>query len=147
MIEKDSHANRAGFKRLVEEGFGAGDVRVVDELLSDDFVEHQYGIQPPSREGVKGAIAFLHGLAPDFSMTVEALTNDGDLVWGRMTGRGTHTGPGLGEPSGRPFEVTVMDVCRFHKGRIVEHWGVPDRFAQMHQLGLIPQGRPASART
>jgi predicted ester cyclase len=60
-----------------------------------------------------------------------------------MTSRGTHTGPGLGEPTGRPFEVTVFDLCRFRDGRIVEHWGVADRFAQLHQLGLLP-GSPAA---
>jgi predicted ester cyclase len=32
-----------------------------------------------------------------------------------------------------------MDVCRFENGKIVEHWGVPDRFAVMAQLGLLPQ--------
>jgi predicted ester cyclase len=32
-----------------------------------------------------------------------------------------------------------MDVCRFENGKIVEHWGVPDRFHQMTQLGLLPQ--------
>jgi hypothetical protein len=38
--------------------------------------------------------------------------------------------------------ITVIDVCRFEDGRIVEHWGVPDRFHQMAQLGLLP--RPAA---
>jgi hypothetical protein len=38
-----------------------------------------------------------------------------------MTARGTHTGPGLGRPTGRPFEVTVIDICRFRAGLIVEH--------------------------
>jgi predicted SnoaL-like aldol condensation-catalyzing enzyme len=33
----------------------------------------------------------------------------------------------------------VMDVCRFENGKIVEHWGVPGRFHQMTQLGLLPQ--------
>ena len=28
--------------------------------------------------------------------------------------------------------------CRFENGKIVEHWGVPDRFALLHQLGLLP---------
>lgn len=144
MIETVSQGNRAGFRRLIEQGFSEGDAGLLDELLSDDFVEHQYGIQPPDREGVKGTIAFLHNLAPDFSLKVEAMTDDGDLVWGRMTARGTHTGPGLGEPSGRPFEITVMDLCRFQDGRIVEHWGVADRFAQMIQLGMKP-ARPAGA--
>jgi predicted ester cyclase len=31
------------------------------------------------------------------------------------------------------------DGCRFEDGKIVEHWGVPDRFALLAQLGLLPQ--------
>jgi hypothetical protein len=36
-------------------------------------------------------------------------------------------------------------VCRFRDGRVVEHWGVADRFAQMQQLGLLPHNAPAVA--
>jgi hypothetical protein len=32
-----------------------------------------------------------------------------------------------------------MDVCRYRDGLMVEHWGVPDRFDQMEQLGLLPR--------
>jgi predicted ester cyclase len=145
MAVRDGDRNVAAFRRLLEVGFGAGDVAVVDEVVSADCVEHQFGIDPPNREGVKRAIAFLHRLAPDFRTHVEATTVDGDLVWGRMTSRGTHTGPGLGAPTGRAFEVTVIDICRFRDGRVVEHWGVADRFAQLHQLGLLPD-RPAASR-
>ena len=31
----------------------------------------------------------------------------------------------------------VIDVCRVVDGRIVEHWGVPDRFAVLAQTGLL----------
>jgi predicted ester cyclase len=34
--------------------------------------------------------------------------------------------------------MTVIDICRFVDGRLVEHWGVPDRFALLHQLGIVP---------
>ena len=31
----------------------------------------------------------------------------------------------------------VIDVCRVVDGRIVEHWGVPDRFAALAQTGVL----------
>jgi predicted ester cyclase len=40
-------------------------------------------------------------------------------------------------PSNKKFSVQVFDMCRFENGRIVEHWGVPDRFALMAQLGAF----------
>lgn len=133
----DTTANEAAFRRLIDEGFTRGSLDVVDELIATDTVEHQHGMgQGP--DGAKGAIAFLHRLAPDFTLTVDDLVAQGDTVWGRCTARGTHTGPGIGAPTGRTWEITVIDVCRFRDGKIVEHWGVPDRFAQLEQLGLLP---------
>jgi len=57
-------------------------------------------------------------------------------VWVRMRGRGS-------DPrSGKSIAIDVIDVCRFEDGKLVEHWGVPDRFALMHQAGALPP-RPA----
>ncbi|MFN2582569.1 MAG: ester cyclase [Candidatus Dormibacteria bacterium] len=131
-------SNEGAFRRFVDEVFSAGDVARIDELIAADFTDHQSSIRPANRDGVKAAITFLHRLAPDFSLKIDECCTCGDLVWARGTGRGTHTGPGLGEPTGRSWEITVMDVCRYRDGVMVEHWGVPDRFAQMEQLGLLP---------
>ena len=50
-----------------------------------------------------------------------------------------HDGPFMGHaPTGRPMEIDVFDLLRVEDGRIVEHWGVPDRFHLMVQLGMIP---------
>lgn len=133
----DEAQNEAAFRRLIEEGFSGGNSAVVDELFAEDFVEHQNGIEPPDREGVKLAIGFLHRAFPDLRVLVEDLTADGDRVWARLRGRGTHLGEGFGEPTGRTVTLDIMDVCRFHDGLIAEHWGVPDRFGQMQQLGLL----------
>ena len=54
-----------------------------------------------------------------------------------MRGQGTATGPFFGPPSGRAVDFTVIDVCRVVDGRIVEHWGVPDRFAALAQTGVL----------
>jgi predicted ester cyclase len=55
-------------------------------------------------------------------------------------------GPFMGmPPTGKPFTVTVMDVCRFENGKMVEHWGVADQLALMEQIGALPeppQGKP-----
>lgn len=129
--------NEAAFRLLIQEGFGRGDTTVVDELFAEDFVEHQAGIEPADRQGVKVAIAYLHQAFPDLQLSVEDLTAVGDRVWARLRGTGTHQGEGLGEPTGRTIAIDVMDLCRFRDGVIVEHWGVPDRFGQMQQLGLL----------
>jgi predicted ester cyclase len=131
-------ANMGALRRLVEQGFGQGDLDVVREIVAPDCVEHQFGMVPPNGDGTRNAVRFLKRLAPDFDLVVEDMVEQGDKVWARLTGTGTHTGPGLGEPTGRRWEITVIDIARFENGRIVEHWGVPDRFAQLAQLGLLP---------
>ena len=138
--------NVIAFRRLIEEGFSQGNAAVVDEICAEALVEHQDGFTAPSREGVKGGIGFLHALAPDVTVTVEEIDAVGDRVWARLRARGTHGGQLLGGPTGRSFEVTIMDLARFRDGRIVEHWGVPDRFSQMQQLGLLQLGPAPAAR-
>jgi len=135
---EEEERNVTAFHRLIDEGFSRGDLSVVDEVCAEDHIEHQDGFTPPDRQGVKQGIAFLHRLSPDIAVTVEDLMAQGDKVWARLRARGTHSGDILGGPTGRAFDITVMDVCRFRDGRVVEHWGVPDRFAQMQQLGIVP---------
>jgi len=127
------------FRILIEEGFSKGDVSVFDKYVSPDFVEHQQGIVPQNADGVKRAITGLHKAFPDFTLTVEDLIIDGDMVWGRMTGRGTQKGQfGPIPPTGKKIEITVIDIMRFRDGKLAEHWGVPDRMAAMEQLGMKP---------
>jgi predicted SnoaL-like aldol condensation-catalyzing enzyme len=135
----EGQANLEAVHRLIVEGFSGGNTAIVDEVCADDYIEHQDGIEPSNREGLKGAIGFLHALAPDLEVKVEDAVVSGDKVWVRLKGQGTHGGKVLGGPTGRPFEITVMDVCRLRDGKIVEHWGVADRLLQMQQLGIIPR--------
>ena len=136
-LTEEQWLNVEAFRRLIDQGFSAGNVQVVDEICADDLVEHQYGFATPDRAGVKKGIELIHALAPDFQAAVEAIDAIDDRVWARLRAWGTHGGQPLGGPTGRAFEITVMDLARFCDGRIVEHWGVPDRFAQMMQLGLL----------
>jgi predicted ester cyclase len=46
-------------------------------------------------------------------------------------------GTGVDPRSGRKISMEVFDLCRFEGGKLVEHWGVPDRFALLHQAGAL----------
>ena len=132
-------SNEQLFKILIEEGFSKGDVTVFDKYTSQDFVENQYGFFPPNIEGVKKAIHSLHKAFSDFSMVIEDMVAYDGKVWGRMTARGIQTGQfGPMPPTGKRIEITVIDIMRFKDGKLIEHWGVPDRLAAMEQLGMKP---------
>jgi predicted ester cyclase len=137
--------NKEVFRRVVEEGFSNGNLDALDECFPPTFTEHQFDL-PPTLAGLKGSIRYLRETFAPFSLTIEDMVADGDKVWARLTGRGTDSKGVMGHPpTGRSFAITVIDVCRFENGKIVEHWGVPDRFHQLAQLGLLPPpvGQPA----
>lgn len=134
----DTERNMEVLRRVIEEGFGKGNLAALDEVVAPEFVEHQPGL-PPTREGLKAAIAGLRRVFPDLTFTIEDMTADGDKVWGLFRARGTHRGEMMGlPPTGKSMEITVIDVIRVQNGQLVEHWGVPDRFSQLEQLGLLP---------
>lgn len=131
--------NAALFRRIIEEGFNRGILAVVDDVISPCHAEHQPGIGP-GPDGLKGAISYLRSAFPDLTLAIEDMAVDGDKVWAWIRARGTHQGPLMGwPPTGLPMEIDVIDVCRFEDGQMVEHWGVPDRFALLEQLNLLPR--------
>ena len=135
-----THPSLEVMRRMLDEGFAIGNDAVVDELCSPNLVEHQFGLAGAGAEAidhVKAAIRDVHAAVPDMRFTIEDSVVDGDRVWVRVRGRGTNTGAFFGPPSGQPVDITVFDQVRVVDGRIVEHWGVPDRFALLAQTGVL----------
>jgi predicted ester cyclase len=126
--------NVDALREVIERGFGQGDLSVADRFAGPTIIEHEYAApdQPSGPQLLKTMINEARAQVPGLTMTVEDIVVDGDKVWARSTARGCHP------ESGKELVFTVLDVCRFHAGRIVEHWGVPDRFALLDQLGALP---------
>ena len=123
----------------------AGNLDIVDELVADDFVEHEEfpGIEP-NKEGVKQFFALFRSAFPDLRMEPHEMVAEGDLVCARVTMTGTHEGEFMGMPaSGKPVEVQAIDMLRIGDGQATEHWGVTDAMTMMQQLGAIPDQAPA----
>lgn len=115
------------------------DLRVLDQIIDPDVTFHGMEVASIAQLRQKGqeiAAAF-----PDMVLTVEHLVAEGDLVAGRVTARGTHTGAFEGIPAtGRTIAgVAETDVFRIRDGKIVEVWHLYDVFGMMAQLGLLPQ--------
>ena len=127
-------------QRMFDEGFATGDGAIVDELCSPDLVEHQFGLSGAGADAVqhvKDTMRDVHGAFPDIAFTIEDAVESGDTIWVRVHAQGTASGPFFGPPSGRKVDFTVVDIARVVDNRIVEHWGVPDRFAVLAQTGVL----------
>ena len=129
---------REVLERILHEGFATGNDAIVDEVCAPDLIEHQFGLAgrgDQAREQVKAAIRQVHDLMPDIEYTLEESVVVDDVVWARGRARGTATGSFFGPPSNAPIEIALFEVARVVNGRIVEHWGCPDRFALLAQTG------------
>ncbi|MFK4086092.1 ester cyclase [Kribbella sp. NPDC020789] len=138
----------AVLERILHEGFATGNDAIVDELCAPDLVEHQFGLAgtgDDARANVKKAIREVHAMMPDLVYTLEDSVEVGDLVWARGRARGTATGGFFGPPSNAPIDIALFEMARVVDGRIVEHWGCPDRFALLAQTGVLDRLQAAPA--
>jgi ketosteroid isomerase-like protein len=126
--------NLERFKAIIERGFSQGDLAVADEVCAENLIEHEYlsKTDVPGPQILKAQIEDARHSIKDLRLTIEAIVETGDTVWARSKATGA-------DPrSGKPVTIDVMDICRFADGKLVEHWGVPDRFALLHQIGALP---------
>lgn len=139
--------------RRAYEIMSAGDLAELDEIVAEDLVEHAPvppGF-PPGREGVKAFMAAYRTAFPDLRMTIEKYLEQGDVGSAVLRVTGTNTGPLMGQPAtGKPIDISMVDVVRVVDGRAVEHWGAGDDLGMLTQLGLaasgvaIPEQTPAT---
>ena len=121
-----------------DEVFRRRHLDAVDELLTDDFVEHTPAPgQATDRQGAKDFIGQMLQAFPDLNFEVENQIAEGDTVAAVGTMTGTHNSDFLGVPAtGRRVSVAVMDTGRVREGRFTDHWGLVDVSELMAQLGV-----------
>jgi len=138
-----SQENKAVVRRLVEELVNKGDLAVVDEIFTTDFVDHSpaTGITP-DREGIKQLIATVRGAFPDYNNVIEDLIAEGDRVVARVICCGTRRAEFMGiAPTGKAVAFSAVSIFRFAGGRVVERWNNTDDLGLLQQLGVVsPSG-------
>jgi predicted ester cyclase len=98
----------------------------------------------PADTDVKGAEKmfkeFIKGF-PDIKTEMVASFAAGDYVVGAQKATGTNKGdlPSMGiKKTGKPVDMTVVEVVKLDKGKAVEHHIFMNAMAMAQQLGLIP---------
>jgi predicted ester cyclase len=115
--------NKALVRLLFEEGLHRGNLAIVGEVFSADFVDHSTPGQPAGPGGVSDYFAALRAGFPGVRVTLEDVIAEGDRVVVRTGWRGTHLGTYEGiAPTGRTATRTLIQIFRIVDGLIVEEW-------------------------
>jgi predicted ester cyclase len=128
-------------RQVIEEAFNEGNVDVIDEHCTDDFVAHDPLVGDEDREASKASIATYRSAFPDLHFTIEDAFEAGDKVVLRWRGEGTFENEFMGlQPTherGEPIEGITID--RFEGDKIAESWASWNTFQLMKDLGAVPE--------
>jgi len=133
--------NKITVCRFYDEVFNKGNLDVVDDIFSPDYV---IGDLPPgkspSREGIKQTTLMYRHAFPDLHFTIHDTIAEEDKVAVRFTATGTHQGLFSGiEPTNNQVKIKCISMYRFKDGKIVEGWARRDDLGMFQQLGVIPK--------
>lgn len=116
-------------RRLTNEVFVGGDLATFDELVADDFVDHDpLPGTPSTKEGQRQLAEIVVGAFSDRKPEVDDYV---DTVDGRVLESWVFTGRHTGEfaglaASGQAVRIRGIEIWRCSGGKIVEHWGAVD---------------------
>ena len=132
-------------KRLVRrfyEAIDRGDIDVMDELVAENYLDHN---PPPfpglakGREGLKQSFEIFWQATPGHHQ-IEDQIAEGDRVVTRLTSYGKHEGDLPGAPrTGNDLKMTSITIHRIEDGKLVEKWAEKDVIGFLKQIGVMPQ--------
>lgn len=127
--------NESIARRLIDVGYGEKNLDVIDELVTEEFVEH--GRDLHGREAFKRYVQSIPEWASDHTVSSDLQIANEDCVVARWTATGTNDGPLMGaEPTGNRFEFTGVSLYRIDDGRITEAWTYWDSMQLYEQLDI-----------
>jgi steroid delta-isomerase-like uncharacterized protein len=137
-----SEENKALVRRyFFEEIWVKGNLDLIDELLTTDFVRHGPTAtegEVRGQEGFESLVSMYRNALPDLRIPIEDQIAEGDRVVTRWTARGTHQGELMGNaPTGNQATVTGILVDRISGGKIEEEWADYDTLHLMQQIGAV----------
>ncbi len=136
----DIEENKKAVLQIVEEADNKGNLSVVDELLSPEFIGHgPDGREVRGHAGYKQSVEMYRITFPDLNFTIEDMVAEGDKIAWRYTLRATFSGPfGNIQPTGNKIIQAGISLWRFQDGKLAEAWGYSDRLEMYKQMGIKP---------
>ena len=133
--------NKAVIHRHVEEVFNQGDLDVVDEIVSPDYVYHGPLGEFTGTEGFKQIVMLARNAFPDINFVIDDMIGEGDKLAVRYSWTGTFLGKfGDLEPTGKKVNITAAYFYKFADGKEVEAIPYSDMLSFYQQIGATPPG-------
>ncbi|MCB9079463.1 MAG: ester cyclase [Anaerolineaceae bacterium] len=132
---------KAIVSRWVEGGWNQGQLALVDELYTTDYMIHDPSTPdfPGGQAAFKQFVADLRTGLPDIQVKIEDIMAEGDKVVWRWRITGTHAGNLKGiPPTGRPVVITGIVLSRFANGKWAEDYVNWDTLGMLQQIGVVP---------
>ena len=134
-----SEQNKKLARKVFEEVQSKGNMALVDELVTEDYVGHTPFGDIHGPEGAKGFDAMLRSAFPGYEVTVDDQIAEGDRVATRWTCRGTHEGEFQGvPPTGKSVSISGITIFRVANNKLVEGWTNPDVLGLLQQIEAVP---------
>jgi len=136
--------NKAKVRKVIE-AINSQNLDSLDDLTAPDYFDHMHQLD---LEGVKRFMALIFKAFPDWHETIEDVIAEGENVWIRVRGTGTHMGEYRGlSPTGKKVTGKGVNIYRIVNGKFVEGWAVEDWLDFLMQLGVVEyKGFPDEAR-
>ncbi|KAL9477312.1 hypothetical protein ACSS6W_007153 [Trichoderma asperelloides] len=146
--------NKAIISKYFEEYWVKGNVSIVDELCSDDFIMSYPNHGPRhGKEGAKKMLTEFMEAFPDlaFRSYQTPLIAEGDYVAAQWVGGGTHTGRAFDDlvvgkldkaNTGKKIHFSGISIFTLKNGKIVREIAEEGGLTVLQQLGLVPQPNP-----
>jgi predicted SnoaL-like aldol condensation-catalyzing enzyme len=123
--------NKELVRRLYEEVFNQGNLTILEEIMSEDFLDHSpLEGQLPGREGFRHSVTLGRSRVSGLRFAIEESIAERDLVAIRILLYRPH--------QEEQIQVTGMGFFRCHLNKIVEAWWNMDTLSLQKQLGGIP---------
>jgi steroid delta-isomerase-like uncharacterized protein len=131
--------NKRLVRRMDDEVWNKGNLELMDELYSPDFVRHFLldGSEMRGIDNLRESVRKHREAFPDWREDIKHIVAEGNLVVIHFVSTGTNKGSWLGNPpTGNKIRINEMSILRIADGRIAEQWLMPDMYSLRRQLGL-----------
>ena len=135
-------ARRAALR--VYDAINSRDLSSLDELVTDDFVDHGSPFPlPPGPEGYRQILGFVTEVL-QIRYEIEDVIESEDRIVLRAVAHGVGVDAVHGSgAAGKTYSMITAHIFRTEGDRLAEHWGIRDEYGARVQLGTVTPPDPA----